>query len=170
MKRKIIQTTLIIFIALTFQVMFSPAQSNANNAIPSGAKIAAAACDIPSGGGAITSSIFVPWYKYLGNDRSGECKLQLPEKTTDCSDGKSTCTDLTKTATLVSIAIIELLTRVSALVAVGFIIYGSFQYITSQGEPEGIRNAKSTIINAVIGFIIVVLSIAIIQFLGRTIQ
>jgi hypothetical protein len=46
------------------------------------------------------------------------------------------------------------------------VIIGSFQYILTQGEPEKAKNAKSTIQNALIGLVIVILSTAIINFIG----
>lgn len=125
-----------------------------------------AACSPGSGGlvSDVTNNIFVPWYKYLpSEDIAGKCTPQFPKKAGDS-------TDVTKGVTLVFIAIIELLTRVSALVAVAFIIYGSVQYITSQGDTQSIANAKSTITNAIIGFVITVLAIGIVQFLGRAVS
>ena len=113
----------------------------------------------------LPSKIFVPWYKYLPTetDSTGNCGATLYKDSNDKPV-------LLKSIILVLIAVIELLTRIAALVAVGFIIYGSVQYITSQGEPGSISNAKSTITNALIGFVIVVLAIAIIQFLGRSVS
>jgi|GEM_PF-2677543 len=98
--------------------------------------------------------VFVPWYKYL-----------------NCTDGSPDTSGMKigEVVTKVAVAIIELLTRLAGLVAVGFVLYGSIQYITSQGEPEGLNSAKSTIINALIGFVLVVFAVSIIQFLGRAI-
>lgn len=120
-----------------------------------------AACNLNGGRGALSSSVFVPWYKYLPGDNANPSNKCLPEL-----EGKEPAT----VATLVVMAIIELLTRVAGLVAVGFIIYGSIQYIISQGEPDRINNAKSTITNALIGFVTVVLAITIIQFLGNSLR
>lgn len=116
-----------------------------------------------------TMEILVPWYKYLpGDNETGKCRVALPQKRNDATNEQET--DIVKSGTLISIAIIELLTRISALIAVGYIIYGAFQYITSQGEPQGLSNAKSTIANALVGFVIVVLAIGIVQFIGRAIS
>lgn len=110
--------------------------------------------DVKGIGSGAGSFVFVPWYKYL-----------------DCKDGAPDTSGMkiVDVVTRVAVAIIELLIRLAGLVAVGFILYGSIQYITSQGEPEGLNHAKSTIANALIGLIIVVLAVSIIQFLGRAI-
>lgn len=119
----------------------------------------------------LTQATFTPWYKYLDgeevsySDGAGTVKRCHVKAATKGGE-----TDILKTVSLVAIAIIELLTRLSALIAAGFIIYGSIQYITSQGEPEGIGNAKTTIANAIVGLIIVILAIGIVQFVGRLIQ
>lgn len=126
------------------------------------APVQAASCDLTPGGGALSGGAFeiTPWYKYLdGDNASGKCRPAFPE-----SDGS---VDIAKSGALIGAAIIELLTRVAGLIAVGFVIYGAIQYITSQGEPEGLAHAKNTITNALIGFVIVMLAIAIVQFIGR---
>lgn len=161
MKRKI--HTLIVSLLLLLGVL-SPAVVNA--AVP---------CTLYT---APALEVFVPWYKYLPGDRStGRCRPALPQKSEVIRNGNGpnkdktvTGTDIGKSAVLILIAIIELLTRIAGLVAVGFIIYGAIQYITSQGEPEGLSNAKNTITNSIIGFVITVLAIAIVQFIGRALS
>lgn len=120
---------------------------------------AGASCDLATGNATMSNAIFVPWYKYLEGEETGD-----PPKCTIKED------DWVKMATLVGMAIIELLMRVGGLIAVGFIIWGGIQYTTSQGEPEGLKNAKDTISNAIIGFIIIVLAIGIVQFIGSAIR
>lgn len=53
-----------------------------------------------------------------------------------------------------------------ALVAVSFIIYGGFIWLTAAGNPERIQKAKRIILNAIIGLVIVLLSFAIVSFVG----
>jgi hypothetical protein len=67
---------------------------------------------------------------------------------------------------LILLAVLDILLHVAALVAVGAIIYGGFQYLTSQGEPEATKHALSTIINALIGLAITILAVAIVSFIG----
>ena len=107
------------------------------------------------------TQIIVPWYKYLeGVSVDGECRVVM--EADDFTNGKN--------VSLIAIAVIELITRVSGLIAVGYVIYGAFQYILSQGEPEGLKNAKNTITNALIGFIVILFATAILQFLGRALK
>ena len=71
---------------------------------------------------------------------------------------------------IILMAIIELLLRISGLIAVGFIIFGSIQYITSQGSPDSLKGAKSTITNAIVGLVIAMVATGFIQFLGGVFQ
>ena len=49
------------------------------------------------------------------------------------------------------------------LVAVGFIIYGGFLYVTSQGDDGNTEKAKNIIIYAIIGIIVILVSYALIN-------
>ncbi|MCX6811221.1 MAG: pilin [Candidatus Berkelbacteria bacterium] len=53
---------------------------------------------------------------------------------------------------------------VAGVVAVAYLIVGGYQYITSQGNPEATATAKSTIINSIIGLIVILASYLIIRF------
>lgn len=119
-----------------------------------------AACS--SGGGGLRGGFFTPWYAYLPSkdDSTGKCVPQLPSKGSGI--------DVKQSVLLILVAVMELLTKLAGLIAVGYIIYGAVQYMTSQGEPQNITKAKTTITNALVGFIITVLAVALVQFLGRT--
>lgn len=58
--------------------------------------------------------------------------------------------------------IIDNLLKVAGLVAVGFIILGGFQYITSRGSEEQAETGKKTLTNAIIGLVLIVLSYIIV--------
>lgn len=97
------------------------------------------------------------WYKYLEgepadpNNPASRCEVKFnPE--TDVG--------------LVLLAIVEMILRIGVLVAIGFVIYGGFQYMISQGEPDKTKNARTTIINAVIGLVIATLGTVIVNFVG----
>lgn len=70
--------------------------------------------------------------------------------------------------TLVILAILDIMLRVAGLVAVGFVVYGAIQYITSQGEPDGIKKAQNTITNALIGMVIAITATAAVAFIGNS--
>ena len=52
----------------------------------------------------------------------------------------------------------------AGVIAVAYLIVGGYQYITSQGNPDATAVAKSTIINAIIGLIVILASYLIIRF------
>src|SRR4051812_39731007 len=80
---------------------------------------------------------FPTWYEYLGGSTTnGVCTPQI-----------SSLSDIW----LIAAAIIEILLRVAAMLAVAYLIYGAFNYVTSQGEPDKTQKAKSTIVNALAG-------------------
>ena len=56
---------------------------------------------------------------------------------------------------------------VATYVAVGFVLYGGFQMITSQGEPEKFKNARGTVVSALIGLVISILGGRIIGYVFR---
>ena len=56
---------------------------------------------------------------------------------------------------------------VSVYVSLFFIIKGGFMYMLSAGSPEGISSAKKTIQNAVIGFVIALISVQLNEEIGR---
>ncbi len=96
------------------------------------------------------------WYKYLeGDTSSGKCVPTF---------------DLANPNNLwgIALAIAEMLLRIASLVAIGFIIYAGFIYMTSGGEPERAKNAKNTIVNAIIGLVISILATAIVTLIGNT--
>ena len=99
---------------------------------------------------------FPKWYKYLdGVTVSGLCSPQL-----------SSINDIY----LIVAAVIEMLLRVAALLAVGFVIYGGVEYTVSQGEPERTSRARKTIISALVGLAISVTAAAVVAFMaGRVI-
>ena len=49
-------------------------------------------------------------------------------------------------------------------VAVVFIIFGGFQYITSSGDAAKVAKAKNTLLYSVVGLIVVLLAFAIVNF------
>jgi len=58
----------------------------------------------------------------------------------------------------------------SAVVAIIFIIWGGISYATANGDGEKIKKATGTIINSVIGLIIILLSRLIIYFVVQKIM
>ena len=112
----------------------------------------AASC---SGGGFLG---FPTWYHYLQgttDSANGLCSPQI----IGLSD-----------IWLIVAAVIEILLRVAALVAVVFVMIGGFNFVTSQGEPDRTSKARGAIINALIGLVISVLAAVIIGFIAGSIN
>lgn len=112
-------------------------------------------------GGDVSFFSFPTWYKYLGGE-------EIADK---CSVIFSFPDDIGK----ILLAVVEILLRVAGLVAVGFVIYGGFQYILYQGDknfqgvPEKANAARSTIINALIGVVIATVATVAVSFVAKRI-
>lgn len=63
------------------------------------------------------------------------------------------------------IAIIQILLYIVASISVLFLIIGGFRYVTAHGNEEAAEGAKKTMIHAIIGLVIVILSFAIIAII-----
>jgi hypothetical protein len=112
------------------------------------AQSAGASCQEPA-----TSFFGLPtWYKYLSF--SGDCDIEF---------------DMQQDIPKVALALFEIILRLGGLVAVGFVIYGGFQYILSQGEPDRLKGARGTIINALIGLAITISATVIVNLVAGSI-
>lgn len=111
----------------------------------------AKSCD---GGGLLG---FPHWYKYLDGKTDATTGICAPQ-ITGLSD-----------IWLIVAAVIEILLRVAALAAVFAIIYGGFNYMTSQGEPDQTNKARMTIINGLVGLVVAVLASVIIGFVAGSV-
>lgn len=58
----------------------------------------------------------------------------------------------------------------SAIVAVIFIIWGGYQYVTSSGDAEKAGKGRATLINAIIGLVIIFVAYAIVVFVFNRIN
>jgi hypothetical protein len=107
-------------------------------------RVHAACVDGFGPGGAIPT-----WYKYLPRD--GDCTIGFvwPEG-----------------LALIGAALVELLFVIGGMVAVLFIIVGGFQLIISRGEPDKIAGGRRTVINALIGLVITIMSVAIVRMVA----
>ena len=62
-------------------------------------------------------------------------------------------------------SILNVVYSLIGIVAVIFVIIGGFKYMTSQGEPGRVQQAKNTILYALIGLVITVSAFAITAFI-----
>jgi hypothetical protein len=109
----------------------------------------AAACQAKGAG------IVPTWYKYLESETIAN----------RCSPKVAFPNDIGP----ILLAVFEILLFLGGVIAVIFVIVGGFQYLISQGEPDKMKNARTTIMNAVIGLIITVLSSAIVSLIAKNV-
>lgn len=94
---------------------------------------------------------FPAWYRGVIN--TGTCEMKI-----------DAISDFVK----IPLNLIQALILAVAYVAVGFVIWGGFKYMKSQGDPGKISEAKTAIVNAVTGLGIALASVAIVEFVqGR---
>lgn len=89
--------------------------------------------------------------------------FHMPGTAKDCLDFSSLASIPLLIANLIQIAL-----TLSAVLAVIFIIVAGIRYITSQGGPDGVKQAKSTLTNAIIGLIVSAAGYLIVGFVARS--
>lgn len=57
---------------------------------------------------------------------------------------------------------------VATVLVVVYFLYGAFKYLISRGDKEQIEEARQTIIQAIVGFVILMAAFLILQFLLST--
>lgn len=103
-----------------------------------------------------------PWYKDMARrDSGGGCSILSPDSFKNGIQGF---------IWKIVLNIIEILLNLTAYITVGFIIYGGFKYMLATGSPDGIAKAKTTIMNAVIGLVLSIASIAIVNLIAGAIK
>ncbi len=109
--------------------------------------------------------IIPKWYKYLPYEPKG-----APSR---CAINIDFAQDGFRALLPAGLAVMEIMLAIAGLVAVGFVIYGGFQYVLSQGDTGGgnnpgkVANAKNTILNALIGTVVVLIASASVSFIGN---
>lgn len=96
------------------------------------------------------------WHKYLEGEGSG----------VDCSPVLNGIGDIW----LIVMAIIELLLRIAAIVAVVYVVIGGFKFITSRGNPDKINSARNTLQDGLIGLVIAIIATAVVSFIARSFE
>lgn len=96
---------------------------------------------------------FPAWYRGLTDD---DCSIKSP------NDAGLSLGDY---IWRIVMNVIEAVSMLITYASVGFILYGGFLYMTSQGSSDSVNKAKATITNAIIGLVLSILAIAIINFI-----
>lgn len=104
------------------------------------------------------------WYNYLPEDTSPGAEPCSP------SFGSGNEEEQVNTSLVIGVAILEAILRASTFVAVIMVFWGSFKFITSQGNGDSAANARKTVVNAAVGFAIVLVASQVVAYVGRTIS
>lgn len=78
--------------------------------------------------------------------------------------------DITNGPNDLIVRIINIMLGVAFLLAVLFLVYGGFRYIFSAGNEEAAEKGRATVVNALIGVAIIILSYVIVQIVSRTVS
>ncbi len=63
--------------------------------------------------------------------------------------------------------LIALIYSIATVVLIFMILWGAFDWLTSEGDKEKLENAKKKLINAFVGIILFAIAFAVIQVLGQ---
>lgn len=102
---------------------------------------------------------FPTWYKYLSPHDVVVISNGAGVTTCEVNFGIS---DIP----LVGLALVDIALRIAALIAVGYIIYGGIQFVIAQGETDKTKRARQTVINALVGLALAMVSVGIVAFIG----
>ena len=106
-----------------------------------------------------------PWYKYLVS--AGRMAANAATNACEMVNGfQWDKGDIV----LIALGVLDILLRLSGLVAVGFVIWGGIQYIISDGQPDKTKEAQQTIINALVGLVIAIIATASVSFIGAAVS
>lgn len=67
----------------------------------------------------------------------------------------------------VILRIINFVLAIVGVVALAYLVYGGFRYITSAGNEEAVEAAKGIIVNAIIGIVVIGVAAAAVKFVIR---
>lgn len=137
-KQWLLATMLVMVGSMSSALLFTPYQT------------ASAACN-----GRILT--FKPWYHGL-QDNSDCSKIVSPKP-----DRQSQVNFVWR----IVLNLVEDMLQVVGYVAVGYVMYGGFLYMTSAGSPDTATRGRRTVTNALIGLAVAMASIAIVNMAAR---
>jgi len=98
-----------------------------------------------------------PWYSGLTNS---DCSLKSPD-----TDTNSQANYIWK----IALNIVDDLLQLIGYTTVGYIMYGGFLMMTSNGAPDKAAHGRKTIMSAAIGLVIALASVALVNFISSKI-
>lgn len=97
-----------------------------------------------------------PWWKYIDSS-----KIEGPPK---CTVNAKIPDDILP----IGLAVIDMLLRVAALVAIASVIIAGVAYITAAGDMQKTASARKRIYNALIGLAVVAVASGVVAFIGKS--
>ena len=120
--------------------------------------LAPAAMAAPAKEGCNTRVLGIPtWYRGVTNS---DCSIKTP------SGGEA---ELSEFIWKIVLNIVEMALVIVVYIAVGFVIYGGFLFMTGGGNPSQLEKARKSITNALVGLVISMSAIALTNFIFRII-
>lgn len=110
------------------------------------------------------SFIFPRWYDNLCND-NGAIKSPNDAGGKKGSTAEDTASNLTAWLGTIAMNIVKIMMTIVGYVSLGFIIWGGFKYMINGDNSSGTVSARKTILNAVIGLVLSIMSIALINLI-----
>lgn len=107
-----------------------------------------------------------PWYRGLTDERTSsvtgasECVIKSPSQMSGSDDDK-----LRNFILAIALNVLEMAMVIVGYIAVFFILFGGFTFITNGSNAAGAERARQTILNAVIGLAIALGSVAILNLI-----
>lgn len=98
-----------------------------------------------------------PWYSGLTNN---DCSLRSPG-----ADANSQANYIWK----IALNIVDDLLQLIGYTTIGYIMYGGFLMMTSNGAPDKAARGRKTIMSAAIGLVIALASVALVNFISSKI-
>lgn len=145
--RRLITNTLFVFFVLGAGFMLTPSTT-----------AQAAAC--------AKNPLFPQWYDDLcETGTNGNVKIKSPNDFKQGKDAEATGNALGTWILIIVMNVVKTLLTVVGYVALAFVIWGGFKYMTQGDSAQGTAGARKTIQNAVIGLVISIMSVAIINFI-----
>jgi hypothetical protein len=110
---------------------------------------------------------FPAWYNGLVGMNGGSCTVVSP---TDLKTSEDDTQYLSRFIWIIVLNALQILLQVVAYLAVGFITYGGFVYLTSAGRSDKITRGREMIQNAVIGLVISLVAVTLVAYVGGMIK
>ena len=126
--------------------------------------VATASALLPGAQRCPNQSDFLPsWYDNMCKDKQGNI-VSPNEK--GSKDASTTGNNIGGWLAQIAINLVTMLLTLVAYVALAYVIFGGFKFMTSGDNSSGTQAARKTITNALIGLVISIMAVAIVKFVS----